>query len=428
MNREKTVKTDNGENTEKQNIDKNNGAGIKDKKKRLSVFKYILVAAAVLIAMFPDALINSQTALRTLITAVGIDRAENGEYRITAQMVLPQPSADQPPPQNVVTYEGKTLRAALDGISVKTGRASNLSHCKLIFLGKQIIEEDAVSCLDFFIRASEINNGIMIAAVSGKAKESITNLAGFDKVTAYSLPDFLYLSRTNNFSTAMTLKNYMETYYSGIGDMYMPVVKIVNKEEETEGGGESGGEGTNPELPMEEMHDDYETAVIKDGKLATVLNKEKTRALIWLDRVSQGGRLMLENVKCGGEEVIMSMSVRGKDVRVKPYFDKDGKPVYDVRIKLKTALDEVERHTKDGLDIYAKELLAAEIREKAQQKIEKALNDLLQTNIDGGFDVMKIGENFYRRKNKQYKKFIANGGDLMKECRLNVSIKIEVNI
>ena len=372
------------------------------KKKRFTRLKYIAVAAVLLFLLLPDATSNSmQITARALVTAIGVDRTAEGGFEVTAQLILPQNSTDSPQAQDFVTSKGRTVKTAVDGVTAKTGKRANLAHCKLLFLGVSALDAGLADSLDFFLRSPEIDNGIMVAAASGAAKDAVKKLSGLDKLSAFALPDFLSQNNTNGLNSVVTLKNFSESYYSGIGDLILPVIEIAEKSdgEKDEGGEEDG----NPDFPAAELSDDFKTAVIKDGRLVRVLGKDDTRRLMWLDKKAKTGTLPIEN----GDERI-ALEIKGKRVKTKAVF-KGGKPVYQINIFLNLSADERQGS-------------ATDIKAAAREQISADLQNLHRECIAGDFDVMRINESFFRFKNKKYKAYKAAGGDILKDCAIEVKV------
>ena len=402
-----------------------------DKKRRLNLarLRYLALAAVLLILLTPNALITSvQITARAFVTTIGVDRADDGGYEATAQLVLPQSSADAPQTQDFVSAKGKTLKAAIDGISAKTGKNANLAHCKLVFLGQGVLNDGLMDSLDFFLRAPEINNGLMIAAADGAAKDAVKRLSGFDKLSAFSLPDFLSQNSTNELTSTVTLKDFTEKYYGGAGGggLIMPVLDIIEKsDEEKAEGGETDG---NPEFPSARLSGEFKTAVIKDGRPVKILDGESTRKLLWLDKRAKRGTLLLENFRFGGGDQILSLDIKNKRVKLKTAF-KDGKPVCAVSISLKLSLYERQANGgRNALTHADKKRLAADIAAAARQKLNAEINELREVCADGGFDIMGVNESFFRFQNKKYKAYRAGGGDVLKDCLLTVNVKSDVKI
>ena len=392
--------------------------------KKFTRLKYIAVAAALLFLLLPDAITNSmQITTRALVTVLGVDRTVDGGYEVTAQLVLPQSSSDTPQTQDFVYASGGTLKSALDGVSAKTGKRANLAHCKLLFLGDSALKESAIDSLEFFLRAPEVDNGLMLAAASGTAKDAVKKLSGFDKLSAFSLPDFLSQNNANGGNSTVTLKNFMEARYSGIGDLTLPVIDITEKSggEKDEGGEDDG----NPEFPSAELSAEFKTAVIKGGKLIETLKTENTRRLAWLDKKAKTGTLVLENFGGGGNEKI-ALDIKKKTIKKKASFG-GGKPVYTVDICLKLSLDEAGSNY-TNISYGEKKKLSGEIKAAAREKINADIQSLHEECVAGGFDIMSINEKFFRRKNKRYKKYIATGGDILKDCLIKVKTDCEIKI
>lgn len=373
------------------------------RKRRFQRVKYLAAATALIFVMLPGALVNStEVTARAFITAIGTDKVPDG-YEITAQFVLPKGSSGEKEELGLISSKGKTLKTALDGISSKTGKKANLAHCKLLFLGRSITEEGLISNLDFFMRSPDVDNGLMIAATSDAAKDNLKKLSEFEKNSAFSLPDFFSQNRSNGLNPVVTLNSFMEGYYEGIGDLILPVIDIIHSE----------------------LSDEFKTAVIKGGRQVKTLDREGTRTLLLLDRKITRGTMLLENI--GGEPRKISLDIKGKRAGIKTAF-RDGKPVCCISLRFKLSLDETEGESYSSLSFGEGEKFGRLIEAAVREKIKADIQELHRQCAEEDFDVMGVTKHFYRFNNKKYKAYTAAGGNIIKDCQINVKVDADIKI
>ncbi len=398
----------------------------KPEAKRLRYIVYVAVFAAVVLIMLPNLKMHSmQINVRTIITTLGVDKAGE-EFEVTAQLIIPQSSQEEPEIQAIVSSKGKTVREAIDGIAIKTGRITNLSHCRLVLLGKELSEDNVAPALDYFMRSVEIDTGITLVAAKGTAKEALNELKNFDHTSAFALSEFLTQNHMNNMGTAIMLIDFLENFYSRRGDTYLPVIEI--KKKEGAGGQESGG--AKDTEPKSEIADKFETAVFKDGKQVKILEERDTRAMLWLDKTVQRGRLILEDVECPkGEKTKVSLTIYQKSLKIKTTL-KDGKPAADIKIELKLNLEEIEGEHLPALITYEESLaFSNEINRKAEEVIRSEIMGLKAVCVENGLDVLQLERAFFRRNHKDYKKYLETHTveQLIEECSMDIAVKTRVN-
>lgn len=403
----------------------------KGKKKKIFYLAYVLVIAFLAIILMPNSRLHSmQINVRTIVTTLGIDKAGE-EYELTAQIIIPQENKQEPEIQAVVSSKGITIRKALDGIAVKTGRITNMSHCRLVILGKELSEDNVTPALDYFIRSVEIDSGISVVAAKTTAKETIDTLKNFDKTSAFALSEFLTQNYMNNLGTSVILSEFMEDFYSDKGNTYLPLIEIKKKDaaEQEGGGGEGGGGGTAGE-PKAEIGDKFETAVFSFGKMVKALKQEETRALLWMDPKVQRGRVVLEDIQHPQYKgAKASLSIYKKKRSIKTSF-KDGKPRADINITLKLNLDEIEKYELPPLLKYEESYdFNEEINDKVERQIRSDISGLKQECAAEGLDILKLERLFFKRHNKAYKEYMKthSSEELVKECELNIKVKTRVN-
>lgn len=376
------------------------------KRFKFARIKYLIAAAALLFAMLPDMLVKStQVTARAFITAIGVDRTDDGGYELSAQLLTPQNpgGGTEQQKQSLVSSKGKTLKTAIDGVSSKTGKEANLAHCKLLFLGRSVIEEGLINNLAFFMRSPDVDNGLMIAASSGAAKDNLTKLSEFEKESAFSLSDFFSQNRSSDLNAAVVLKTFMEDYYEGVGDLSLPVIDVRGAE----------------------LSDEFKTAVIKNGRLAEILDKEPTKTLLWLDQRVTSGTILLENGGEGADKT--ALNVRSKTAAVKTAF-RDGKPVCSISLNFKLFPEEGGGFGGGEFPLTESKKRGEAIALAVREKITADILELRRRCADGGFDVMRINEHFFRFNNRKYKAYLAAGGNITRDCTLEIKVKADVKI
>ena len=119
--------------------------------KRAKILIIIFVMIFVFYFTTDFSLINIEKT--ALIVALGIDKGENG-YEVTAQIALPEVDNSQATnKESVISASGSTLYEAVTKIGGLTGWYPKLSFCNLIVIGENLLNENVMGLVDFFIRS-----------------------------------------------------------------------------------------------------------------------------------------------------------------------------------------------------------------------------------------------------------------------------------
>ena len=181
-------------------------------------------------------------AKRGIVIGVGIDRTDEG-YRVCAQMMQPgQDSAPTSPVQyEVVVGEGPTVYAAMADIMRKTSMYPSYVHCKVLFLGYDMLDEALDDVMIGLMRRNELGN-VQVVAVEGTAYHAITaTVAILPTSSAFIERDNLLVSKSGG-RRLVSLKDYCQRIDGHSGNKFLPLAVEVEAEPPT--GGDAPKDGS----------------------------------------------------------------------------------------------------------------------------------------------------------------------------------------
>jgi len=160
--------------------------------------------------------------------------------------------------------------------------------------------------------------------------------------------------------------------------------------------------------------------MLKDGKYKADLSEQGTRGIVWLDKESVTGLVLLNDVKMP-DETIQSLSCKliGKKVKTKASFI-DGKPVYRINISVKISIE----------DKYKIVEIVKEGKSKVYNAVNCAVIELIKQQIDAGInesknadcDIFCINEKFNKFCHKEFMQY----GDVLKDVLVDYNIKVNI--
>ena len=161
------------------------------------------------------------------------------------------------------------------------------------------------------------------------------------------------------------------------------------------------------------------TAVFKNDKLAGFIDTNSTR-----------GALIINNRLNGGTEVIdvesvgkVSYSLEKSKSKVKFKLE-NGKPIYNIIIKINTNIYEIERDIKTQLPDNAfnlmEEALISRIKTITSQAIYKSI-------FEYNSDIFGFGQIALKSDKEYFRTFENNWDQAMKEAKYNIDVSVKID-
>lgn len=421
-------------------------------KKHLWVF--VLILALVLL---PQAInIQSELNMRIIITGMGVDLTDDGEYEVFAQVVRPtagSTGAGSNASIDIVSAKGKNLSDGIYKVSYLLGKTAGLGHINCIILGKKLAEsENVLSSLDYFIRDGRVPNSALVLIAEDTAKDTLNKTKNLDLSTAVGLQKlFLYKQESLN-GTMMQIESFMNNFYnpskSGL------ISEIVFEESSEEGGskessGSSGGSSSDGSLSgasesgggssqqggKNSARIKYNNAlyIFKNGfKTGKIEDENALVGVNLLNPASKGGYIQIDGVKDQTfDDASLGIYMRDKKVRWNVCFDENGNPV--CKVKIKTRRNEVVEILSDGeqnqdkfltQNLYLTEEVVSTLKGKIKNCIISAFEEGKRVNTD----IFNLGTKLYRKSPKKWKEFLNSmGSETDYITKLNLQVEVEID-
>lgn len=409
----------------------------------------ILILALLLIPQSVN--IQSELNMRVLMTTIGVDKNDDGKYNVSVAMVKPSRGSTGPSANarmEVVVGDGKTVAEAVAKVSFLIGKTAGFSHVNTIILGNKLVtEDDAVEVLDYFIRDNRIPTSSMVMVAEDKAEDTLKDLNKLELSTAVDLQKLLLFKESSLNGIMMSILNFVDDYYQPSKCSLLSEIKMVDEQEQSGSGGESGGsegagsgQGSESGSSGESGSGDSGTPKIEynnviylfnKGRLAGKLEDEKTLIGVNLaNPKSDNGMIVIENVNDKFyDDADVSLYIRDKKVRYKTRFV-DGVP--QITMCITTKKNEVfEIKNKDGeelKDLYTqKTYLTKTLVNMAEQYIADCIMQAFNEAKDMNVDILDLGTRLYRKDHKKWKKF-SDGltqTEYLNKIQFNIVVKLK---
>ena len=377
-----------------------------DRNKKVMIFKWGLIAVALLLLMFPSVADKMpQIDSRVMLTAIGLD-LKGDELELTAAVTVPSGGSGGGS-ESAESVTGSSIGELMSNLSRSLGKRAELAHCAMLALGKDLCERGVKDEIESLISSDGLSDGISVVAAKDTAKEFIETAANLSKSAAFSLGSFLSFAGEDAQIPMVSLVSFAANNNSLYGIAYLPIIEMSDSSGSQSGGSGGGGESNGGEENGGGGNSESEeggsggssggggqnkaqiisaetTRIFRKYRSVGEFDKETTFALTWLDPQSDRGAIKLEKFELGGVDFgNMTFIVRKKGVRAKASFDdkptvtvvvdaqlepeasnrlaelkESGMPILDINTSIKNALSEqMDRQIRDGWE-KAKEIKA----------------------------------------------------------------------
>lgn len=336
---------------------------------------------------------------KMIIHGVGIDRVEN-TFELTIQQFSVTGSNEKEEGAQVVKTKGNSLMDAFSDLSLQTGKTPMFSQNLVLAIGEETAYNGINDILDFFVRYYESRPTVKIIIVKGKA-ENVLSFKKDDKLIMAK--DIMAITESERINSKVMSSNIFQFVGALKNSTLDPIASIVSVERQND----------------EEILAANGTAVFKNDKLAGFIDTNSTR-----------GALIINNRLNGGTEVIdvesvgkVSYSLEKSKSKVKFKLE-NGKPVYNIIIKVNTNIYEIERDIKNQLPDNAfnlmEEALISRIKTITSQAIYKSI-------FEYNSDIFGFGQ-IALKSDKEYFRTVENNWDqAMKEAKYNIDVSVKID-
>ena len=135
----------------------------------------LLILIAIIIAFPASMSTQARLNMRIIITGLAIDKTDKG-YEVTAQIVKTAPGSGSEKNGSTIDFisdTGNTIVSAISKLSYRSGKVAGFSHTNFVLIGKDMLEEDLVQSLNYFLRDNLIKDSVLLLVAKDSAKEEI---------------------------------------------------------------------------------------------------------------------------------------------------------------------------------------------------------------------------------------------------------------
>ena len=137
----------------------------------------LVILLAIVIAFPASMSTQARLNMRIIITGLAIDKTDSG-YEVTAQIVKTAPGSGAEKSGaalDYVTDSGDTIVSAISKLSYRSGKVAGFSHTNFILLGKEMLDENLIQALNYFLRDNLIKDSVLLLIAKNSAKDELKN-------------------------------------------------------------------------------------------------------------------------------------------------------------------------------------------------------------------------------------------------------------
>jgi spore germination protein KC len=358
-----------------------------------------------------------------LVSAIGIDKNEDGQYVGTLQIINPGNVAGgkigqgggATPPISVYSATGENIVAVSRNASTKVSRKMYYAHTNLVVLSDELAEEEGIgSILDALERDPNFRStATIVIAKDVKAGDVVKALTPIDKISANKVIKTLeYTEKIHGYQMKVTLQELISSLVTPGKEPMLTGVVLKGDSQELEK--MENLQETEP-LATLEMNG---MAIFKNEKLVDWLHDGEARGAIWiLDRVKATD----VNIDWEEEKAAISLEVTRQNTKVSVQL-KDGIPKINISIEAEGDLGEV----RVPLDI-TKGKTMRKIEKGVEKEIKKQIENAVEQAQKNKSDIFGFGEAVHRSNPKEWKKLQPEWNDTYFP-KLEVSVEVNAYV
>ena len=176
----------------------------------------LLLAAALLLSLTGCG--GRELYERLLVHGIGVDKDEDGLYRITVRSTL---SEDR---EEIYTCRGETVLDALGTLSLTTGRRPFYAHNYLVVFGMGCAQSGLQECIDFFVRYYGTRPAVQVYVAQGSAEDILCAQREGEYV---KMSDFQQLGDSSKENGVSMLTEVLDFVNCALRTGCDPVVPVV---------------------------------------------------------------------------------------------------------------------------------------------------------------------------------------------------------
>lgn len=400
--------------------------------RKKSVFLLLLILSSAL--LFSSCLSTVQLNERAIVQAVGVDW-ENGRIKLTLQVFSPASgggtsigaSAEN---AKIIQAEGATVSEAVQNANLVQGKRLFIGHNRIIIFGSALAKQGLEEILSYFSSDPLSRQNVHLAMAEDKASDILAAKINQGMLPAETLEKIMQNGEENGLIKSVKMFEFLKTLNNQYESSFMPVMRIKKEESggqssgqgESSGGSEQGGQsgGKSEQIEPVSSIEMIGTAVFANSKMVTVLDKDTSRGLLWLQNKIRSTSILVETEKYKAA----ALRVYESKSELIPTISEDNRIHFTLQVNAECIVGESKLREGKQFSMTDVEELAHAGEQKIKQESEAAF---LQAVQKYGADIFNLGNLVWQAEPDIWRDIYSDWSSQAKNITLDVQAKLEVN-
>ncbi|GGE33524.1 spore germination protein KC [Pullulanibacillus camelliae] len=351
-----------------------------------------------------------------IVNAIAIDKANNGDYLITVQLLSPSEIASQYPSNRVtaITYQatGKTILEAIRKLSTSVSRRLYFAHLRIFIFGETMAQEGIRKSLDFFYRDHELRTDFYLLVAKHSTGANILHiLTPLEKIPANKIYGSLKYSQDNWAPTrTVTIDDLLDCILTPGKEPVLTGIEI-------EGNPRLGKTTENIErMQIPAVLKLTDLAVFKRDRLIGWLNESESKGY---NKITNHVAQTVEYVNCREGKATFEISNLQTKIKSKIVHNK---PMMDIHVSGAADIDDME--CKLDLNNFKNVYML-------EDRLNKKLKTMLVTTVKGtqerlNSDIFGFGDILYHHHPHYWRQVEPRWDETFPETKVQVTVDIQV--
>jgi len=360
------------------------------------------IACIILLMLLPGCWNRRELNALSIVQAIGIDRTEDGQIRMSLQILKPNAIKSSTSEKDggsksvwVVTSKGETVFDALRNASLQTDRKAYFPHNTVYILSEEIAREGIGDELDLLGRDAEFRKLPYIFITKTKAEDIIRSGHEQEKIPGQAIEKMAELTFAASKVPKIKLLDLLKNLASKTNDSIIPGITLVQGNSETS-------------MKLEG------TAILKRDKMIGWFDGKETRGVLWILGDVKSGIIVVptpdDETKKSAIEVIRATS-RIVTERL------DGNLEITVNVHAEGNLGE-----QMGNEDLVKPENFKKLEENTASVIEEEINSAVDKAQKWQVDIFKFGTEVHRQLPKEWPELEKNWREEFPKIKVNVVV------
>ncbi|SDM53339.1 Ger(x)C family spore germination protein [Acetanaerobacterium elongatum] len=338
----------------------------------------------------------------SIVAGVAVDKEQSGQYKLTAEVVKIGGGKDTKTTSELITGEGKTMFDAARNMISVSGKKLYWSHAKVLILSETVAREGVGKILDWYGRDPETREETLILVSQAETAREIFDIPeNTEDIKSFQLGQIITNEKSLSKAPKTDILQFAIDSQSGKAATVIPTIGLKQAEKKT-------------------VAQIMGVAIIKDDKLAGMLDGEETKYLSFIKDEIKGG-ILTEEVQVRGTPTRIALEIFGSKTKTSPVIQGNDIQM-NIDIETTVSIGEISGNgnfIEEEGRVQLEKLAGAVLKQRVEALIEKI-------KMQYGADIFGFGGKLREDRVKVWNSVSSNWNDVFKSLKINVTATVHI--